>query len=235
MQFTVITPTGGRPKPFALCCRYLLRQNLLPVEWIVVDDGAEEAYIPPFPTDIQVKYIRRVRRPDDPKHTLPVQILTAMQEVTTDYVLIMEDDDWYAPSYTQAMLAAFASPKKPWIVGQGETLYYHYPARKYFQNKNKTHASLCQTGFKVSLANQIKQACHVCWKKPFLDLAIWNIKAPKLVLSGYPPLCVGMKGLPGREGTTMGWNEKHPRYKPDKDFSFLRTNIGDDVELYRDL
>ena len=93
--YTIITPTGDRPITFALCCQYVQRQTVPPTEWIVVDDGKEPMSVPSLPW---IKYVRRQNR-EFPKHSLTKQMVKALQYVTTDRVVIIEDDDWYSPDY----------------------------------------------------------------------------------------------------------------------------------------
>lgn len=230
ISYTIITPTGDRPEAFHLCSEYVKRQTVNPTQWIVVDDGMDALDLSALNLPY-LCYIRRQRSQYDPSHTLPVQILAALQRVNTDYVVIMEDDDWYSPFYCERMLNKLIEGKGYFLVGQGETIYYHLSGR-YMINKNQQHASFCQTAFRSSILNRIESACNRCYRSPFLDLEIWKSKVAKNIFTG-EPLCIGIKGMPGREGTTKGWDKKYPRYSKDKNFQFLEKYIGSDVLQYK--
>jgi glycosyltransferase involved in cell wall biosynthesis len=226
-DFTVITPTGDRPEAFSLCIKYLLRQTCQPKEWIIVDDG-KSPMLPPL--DIPyVHYIRRERQAGEPAHTLRPQMVEALKYVSTDKVIIMEDDDWYDPEYCETLVAVL---DKAVLAGQGEGVYYHIPNRSYFLCKNKDRASRCQTSFRSSFIPTVLRVCQSS-SSPFLDLNVWTVKnTSKLLLTDFRPLCVGMKGLPGRRGLTMGWTRPNS-FKPDLNGSVLKGYIGEDIENYR--
>ncbi len=228
-SYTIITPTGGRPEAFRLCAEYVKRQSISPAQWIVVDDGIDALDISVLDAPY-LCYVRREQSCNDPAHTISVQILAALRRITTDYVVIMEDDDWYSPFYCERMIHKLMEGKGYFLVGQGGTIYYHLSGR-YMINKNLKHASLCQTAFRSSILNKIEKTCSAC-RTPFLDLEIWNSKVSKNIFIG-EPLCIGIKGMPGRKGTTRGWDKKYPRYTKDKNFQFLEKYIGSDVLQYK--
>lgn len=227
-SFTVITPTGDRPEVIELCKYYMFRQTLLPAQWIIVDDGKT-----PLPASNVgfVTHVRREPRPSDPEHTLTVQMLEAFKYVKHDRVLIMEDDDWYCPEYCEKMMKLFADPSNPELIGQGQAVYYHIPRKGYYVHRNIDRASWCQSGFRADLIPQIKDLCKD--SSPFLDLRTWKLNIRKKLILNQQPLCIGIKGLPGRTGTTRGHTHVQI-YKPDADTKVLAGYIGkSDVELYR--
>lgn len=233
-KFTVITPTGDRPEAFELCKLYMNRQTIKPSQWIIVDDGFEkgdEAKEFSFS-----QYIRRERKKGEPKHTLPCQMLEAFNYVNTNYVLIMEDDDWYAPNYFEEMLKLFNNDAIN-IVGLGNNIYYNPIVKKYFIHENKNHSSWCSTGFSSKLIPFIEAICTFN-TGPLIDLKIWRTVKEKNILLNSKNLCIGIKGLPGRAGFVAGHlNIKTNSYKTDgfrKDFSsvFFKECIGEDIHLY---
>jgi hypothetical protein len=228
-DFTVITPTGDRPDPFQLCCHFMQRQTVFPKEWIIVDDGE----VPTSPPDLSfVKYVRRANNLSKGKHTLPFQLLEAIKHVTTDRVVIFEDDDWYCADYFEQMGKLFETHPDVQLVGQGQAVYYHVPFKKCYPLVNKDRASLCQSAF---LSDILPVLSHICKNTidPFVDLKLWKKIGSKFLLLNHPPMCVGMKGLPGRKNfETMGHKGTHPNFKPDPDLSKLRSYIGNDVVLY---
>jgi hypothetical protein len=232
--FTIITPTGDRPETFALCWKYVARQTVLPAEWIIVDDGKEQIihWQPLTNTSVEVKYIRRYRKQSDPAHTLPAQMIEALPYVNTDRILIVEDDDWYRADYCERMMEMFDTHPNAQLIGQGQAVYYHVPLRKCFQMVNVDRASFCQTGFRSSLIPQVYKACQNV-NDPFIDLRLWRGTKEKFLLLNQPPMCVGMKGLPGRvSDRTIGHKGIHPGFKSDVDGTKLKSLIGDDAKLY---
>lgn len=228
-SFTVITPTGDRPEPFRLCCHYMQRQTIHPTEWIIVDDGVTPTEPPDFPF---VKYIRRENNLPLGKHTLPLQMLEALKHVTTFRLVMFEDDDWYCSNYFERMMQLFDAHSEAMLLGQGQAVYYHIPFRKCFQLVNKDRASWCQSAFRSSL---IPFVCDVCKdsKDPFIDMKLWRETKSKFLLTDVPPMCIGIKGMPGRvTKDTIGHKGIHPGFKPDFNCAKLRSFIGNDVELY---
>lgn len=232
--FTVITLTGDRPIPFELCCHYMQRQTIYPTEWIIVDDGA----IPTQPPDLPfVKYIRRINTEEKGKHTLPMQMIEALQHVNTDKIIMFEDDDWYCADYFEQMLKLFEAYPKATLIGQSKAVYYHIPFRKCFQLTNVDRASLCQSAFRSVLVPKIVHICKTL-NTPFLDIVLWQTEKgskhgnKKYLLTDASPMCIGIKGLPGRSSSTIGHKGLHPKFKPDPTYSKLREFIGNDVSLY---
>lgn len=227
-EFTVITPTGDRPKPFELCKFYISRQTIQPSQWIIIDDGK----VPFAPPDFAfVDYIRREPQPTDRPHTLPIQMLKALEYVKYDKVFIIEDDDWYAPNYFEKMLPLFEHPSRPELVGQGQAVYYHIALKKYYFHNNTNRASWCQTGFRKSLIPQIQKLCRE-GRDSFLDSRVWRLNIKKNLLLEAKPLCVGIKGLPGRQGTGMGWKRPY-LFTPDRHLKTFYKFVGEDIKLYK--
>lgn len=243
---TVITPTGDRPEAITLLMNYVHRQTSPANQWIIIDDSVDINYVPWLTKYCQfcvssLDVVKRERKQREPKHTLPLNLLEALPLVQYDTVLVMEDDDWYHPEYIAWMLSQFHATDKK-LLGQGRCVYYHLPSQRYRKGNNIHHASLCQTGFKADMINNVKQWCeHFVQRKntnPFIDLKLWTHtrKNLKRVLFNDTNYCVGIKGMPGRQGTCAGWTKYHTSgYATDKDGSFLYSLIGNDVELYKEV
>jgi len=231
---TVITPTGDRPEAFALCWKYMMLQTVKPDEWIVMDDGTTPCKALPYHLACKsfVK-IHRTKKPNEPAHTLPCQLLEALPFISYDMVLIMEDDDWYSPNYIERMTKLQFSNTELW--GQGQAVYYHLNGG-YYEHGNTDRASLCQTGFKHFLIPLVEVVCKDCVRldSPFVDESLWRVAyvthQVQTELFFEPPLCVGIKGMPGRKSTRMGleWG----KYTPDPKHHKLRSLIGDDYKNY---
>lgn len=226
IDVTLITPTGDRPLPFKLCEYWMSKQAFKgSVQWIVVDDGA----IPTRCTMGQ-QYIRRKPEPDDPRHTLARNLLTAIPYVASDKILIIEDDDWYSPIYLKKMLEMLDTAD---LVGLTNQIYYRINDREWKDCRNRRRASMCQTGLLASVLPTLRAVCEADFRGT--DLRLWKAwKGSKRFASHDPriKLSVGIKQQPGRAGQTSGWRNKPGGYTLDPEGSKLREWIGDDVNAY---
>ena len=118
--------------------------------------------------------------------------------------------------------AAKAAPTRH-LIGECPSRYYNVKTRCLRLPQNVSHASLCQTGFPLSLVPKI---LDVMGNETWIDMALWS-KIPGVLREDYN--CVGIKGLPGRAGVGVG---HQPGGQPDPDLTILRDWIGDDVEVY---
>jgi len=194
---TAITPTGDRPLAFALCRQWMGHQTRQPGQWIVVDDGK----IPLTPT-AAMQYVRREPRTDDPRHTLILNLKTVLPLIKGEKVIIMEDDEYYAPGYVAEMASRLDQYE---VVGIMRAKYYHLPTGGYLQIANRTHASLAETAFRKSFLPELE----TLWPgDTSLDMRIWQKAGHRgrLFDDTDKPLYLGIKGLPGRVGIGAGHN-----------------------------
>lgn len=225
---TAITPTGDRPLAFALCERWVSRQTKKPDQWIVVDDGRV-----PITPSVPMDYVRREPLPTDPKFTLCQNLIAALSKVKGDRILILEDDEYYAPGYVEAMWRALDGYQ---LAGIMCSKYYHLPSGKYTQIGNKTHASLAETGFRESFLPQFRATLD---GDSYLDIRLWK-SAPKgqshLILDSQTPLYIGIKGLPGRAGIGLGHSISLYRASAtDTTRSVLKAWAPNDWGVYMDI
>lgn len=222
-SYSIITPTGYRPYQFELCSRYVQRQSIKPTQWIIVDDGEPEINVPGLP------YVEYIRRPVTNEKSLHLQIKAGLECVETDYVVIMEDDDWYAWDYCEMMLKMLENVD---LAGNAYAIYYHIPARKYYlAGKNCSNfCGLCQTVFKASLIPQILKLCT----EPYLDIKIWRqTKCLKYQHKEPTSIYMSTKGLGSKRSLGMGQDPNWNKYTIDRDENYLKSMIGDDVLYYR--
>ena len=225
---TAITPTGDRPLPLALCERWISRQTRKPDQWIVVDDG----HVPAKATRL-MEYVRREPLPSDPKFTLCQNLIAALPLVKGEHVLILEDDEYYAPGYVEAMTRALDGYT---LAGIMCSKYYHIPSGKYAMIGNRTHASLAETGFRRSFLPVFRATLD---GDSYLDLRLW--KSPHqghrhLFLDEQASLYCGIKGLAGRSGIGLGHSTTLYRDRwTDTDRSVLKRWVPDDWPVYMDI
>jgi len=226
---TVITPTGDRSLAFALCRYWMANQIRKPDQWLVVDDGKA-----PLRPTAAMQYIRREPRPDDPRHTLSLNLAAAFPLIKGDKILIMEDDDYYAPGYIDEMARHLDSHE---VVGIMQAKYYHLPTGGYLAHQNFSHCSLSETGFRNSFLSELQEILRER-EKTDVDLRIWR----KVGSRGFrfsdnnKPLYLGIKGLPGRTGIGIGHNPAAYRnVKDTSDRTMLKKWIPGDSQIYLDV
>lgn len=221
---TLITPTGDRPELFKLAERWMGRQTYDgPLQWVVVDDG-----FTPTQTCLGQTYVRRGRLPSDPKHTLAVNLLAALPHVRYENVLIIEDDDWYAPHYVERVRERLQHIP---LVGEAYAIYYRLQSAMWKTFHNKRWASLAATALRGSEA--LWNLHHVCAYGAWVDLALWRrFPGRKYAFGrGDKPSIVQFKGLPGRAG--IGSHHTSERgFISDLNRTRLRRWIGDDLDVY---
>ncbi len=237
MTVSIITPTRDRPVAFAICERYIRRAAETfggSVQWIIADDGDEKVKPSlPFAQHLALP------PPPTPVASLPTNLDAGLQVATGDVVLVMEDDDWYAPGYIDFMVRSLLEPYT--LVGERRARYYNVRDRRYFRTNTMKHASLARTGFARSVIPAARRACAAALaeKSVFIDLILWGaqphagIRDEAVVTRLFDEvhLSVGMKALPGRGGL----GSQHgfaSTWTPDRDLSILRSWIGNDAAAY---
>jgi glycosyltransferase involved in cell wall biosynthesis len=225
---TAITPTGDRPLAFALCQQWMKNQTLKPSQWIIVDDGKT----PLIPTSA-MQYVRREPRTDEPKPTLHLNLKTVLPLIKGNKIMIIEDDEYYAPDYIAEMSRQLDQHE---IVGIMRAKYYHLPTGGYVQIWNTGHASLAETGFRNSFLPEFRELLNGD-VNVFVDGLIW----PKAGKRGYlfvdddKPLYLGIKGLPGRNGIGMGHNPSMYRMQDTNKREMLKRWVPKDYQVYMDI
>lgn len=198
---TLITPTGMRPEAFALCEKWILRQTVKPDEWIVVDDGVIHT-----PITLTTKIIRPEVKWKAKTNSQGSNLYLAFQFAQGDYIVFIEDDDWYRENYLESLMDKIIEANAH-IVGEGEAIFYHVGQKKWRALGNKEFCCLAHTVIHNSLAPFVLQG--IAKNERYLDKYLWNeIKKfheiKSLVIYPEPKLSVSIKGLPGRPGIVSG-------------------------------
>lgn len=222
---TIITPTGDRSEVFELCRRWMSSQTRQPDQWIVVDDGRV-----PVSEDLRegLEYIRRKPKIKE-GFTLLTNLKTAIPFIKGDKILIVEDDDWYGPTYVETMCSLLS---KYDLVGECRARYYHVPSMRYRRINNLQHASLCQTGFNRSLLSTFEKCLD---GDSYVDARFWGIVKGHLFSDTDDKLHLhcSMKGLKGRQGIGTGHNAESKYYYPDSCLKYLIRWVGEEnARLY---
>ena len=152
----------------------MANQTRKPDQWIIVDDGKVPGtydlnwFNANMPGSV---CIRREPRPDDPPHTLCANMATAIPLVRGDKIIIIEDDEYYAPTYVEEMARRLDSYE---VVGIGDSKYYHLPTGRWKTFGNRGHASLAQTAFRASLLPKLSEFLATGNVIDWLDMKIWS-------------------------------------------------------------
>ena len=169
---TVITCTGDRPESFKLLQKWMSQQTMKPKQWIVVDDGFD----PLYPSK-EFEYIRREPAKEDYSHTLCLNFEKALEIVKYDKVIVMEDDDWYSPTYIDYM---YQFLDKADLVGLGNLIFYYPSIGKYMERKSVRHPAFAQTAFRKVIIPIIREICRsapadyeLC-EKGLIDNKLWH-------------------------------------------------------------
>ncbi len=227
---TAITPTGDRQLAFALCKHWMETQTVKPDQWLVIDDG--KVPITPSPG---MDYVRREPKADDPAHTLNVNIQAAIPHIKGNKVLIIEDDEYYAPGYVEALSQAL---DKNVVAGIGKSKYYHLPTGGFVVHANTSHASFAQTGFRSSFVPVLNSLVSQKLLH-YLDICLWKTAMAEgkghVFYDDKAPLYVGIKGLTGRAGIGIGHKASMYRKRCDTTRELLKNWIPEDYKVYMDI
>jgi hypothetical protein len=227
---TLITPTGMRSVSFMRCAFYVFRfarPENCHIQWIVVDDGVEPMSVrfDALPEHITLQMIRPEHRWAPGVNTLAQNILAALPEVIYEKILIIEDDDRYDSQYLITQMKRLETES---LVGEIPSRYYHVPFLRYRIFENRVHASLCQTGMHKSVLPALESVCRA--SPQFIDFRLWDaINSTALFESN---LCVGIKGMSGREGIGVGHKAVGAGWRSDSDRKILHEWLGSDASLY---
>jgi len=208
-NITLITPTGDRPLAFALCQRWMKCQTLQPDQWIVVDDG--KAPMKPY---VPMQYVRREPQPNDLKCTLTLNLKVALSLIEGDKILIIEDDEYYAPKYVAEMAYRLNEYE---FVGIGDTKYYHLFSGGHYRHGNFQRASLAETAFRRTFLPLLGRIISGNMGVALIDSVIWRTiwKSGRGFIfadEDNDPLYVGIKGLSGRSGV-IGHRPRETNYR----------------------
>lgn len=222
MKLAILTPTGDRPEAFALCQRWMKRQTRKPDMWFVTDDGAETTS-----ADEQC-YVLRLPvwdKPGTSQHRNMLALLEIAEESDADAFAVIEDDDVYLLHYLERTEQHLRTHE---LVGEVPARYYNVRTRHWRIFQNTYHASLCQTAFRRSMIQPLRD---VIASGQWIDMTFWpKYLSRGLLWDGYN--CVGIKGMPGRGGVSNAHRETARWGHYDPNLEKLREWIGRDAGVY---
>lgn len=229
MKLTLLTCTGTRPEAFALCEKYMARQTLQPVQWIVMDDGAV-----PTPCTMGQEYHHVPHMTGRSSLVEKIKWVLESNTIRGDALCFIEDDDWYAKDWLELCATNLASCD---VFGEGRAWYYNVQHRYWFAHGNLTHASLCATAIRKQVFPALLEEARRS-KNPFIDVALWGRRL--LSRRVFDPQTVrrrrtvGIKSMPGRPGYGSGHsaNGRDVSAVDDLELKLLAEQIGEDAKDY---
>lgn len=218
----LITPTGGRPWALAKLAEHINRQTYDGrMTWIVADDCEPATPIPAMRDDVLVVERRAPWRWSVGQNTQAQLMCHALDGVPNDaIVIIMEDDDHYAPEHVANIVGALHDGYD--LVGEKVATYYNVKTRRWKEIPGVYHASLCTVGVRGDALKLLYAICAGDSRR--IDMDLWQSydkKAKRLLGTRY---VIGIKGLPGRGG--IGCGHRASFGDPDPTGNVLRSLIG---------
>lgn len=145
MKFATITPTrGDRPELLEFCNYQLNRMERKPNASFFIE-----------------------HKPENNKVDLVYRVVLGLQEAVlsgVDFVFIIEDDDYYDPTYFNHIPDAD-------FIGEQNTIYHNLRNKTYQNYAHPGRSSLFTTGFKISALDGFKWPHD---QERFLDIALWR-------------------------------------------------------------
>jgi len=221
-MITVITPTADRPAAWPLIEKWMAAQTVQPDQWIVADDGVIAA---PITKSQQV--IRRDRTATG-GGSLAMNILSALPHVHGEFVLIVEDDDYYRPNHIEVCidrLMRYRATGCMWLN------YYNLQSRSWKRIRNSC-AALCNTAFRASEIPLMAEAAAEALEAGIyhIDRLFWD-RVGNAGLHEQETV-IGIKGLPGMPGIGIGHRPSRG-WAADRNDRKLYEWLGNDAKAYR--
>ena len=225
-RVSLLTPTCDRPAGFALAERWMAAQTVGWDQWVVADGGS----VPVVPTMGQV-HSHAPMAPGAKNFTANLRRGLAL--CTGDVVVVIEDDDWYAPTHLAAILTQIGQPGIE-IAGDDQQRYYNVLHRRWrvFQNRG---ASLCQTAIRRSRFDDFRRAIDqqaTVGGGYGVDGGLWNALPATVKSLKRTDTVVGIKGLPGQVGLGVGHRPHGHGWNDDQSGRQLRAWLGADADVY---
>lgn len=221
----LLTPTGGRQEAFSILEKCVASQTYKDFKWIVVDDCEPRTFttmgqtvINPLPSWIPGSATTQ--------HRNMIALLDAALEFGNEETfVILEDDDHVASGYLAVCERHLQTHE---LIGEVPARYYNVRTRHYRTFQNRSHASLCQTAFRRSMIQPLRD---VVATGQWIDMTFWPKHLSRgLLWEGYN--VVGMKSMPGRGGVSDAHRKTASWGHADPNLEKLREWIGADAALY---
>ncbi len=232
-MLALLTPTRGRPRALAICSDYVQRMGA--AVWITIEGDQSGGQIAAMDDGYHIRRYQRsdlsklMSLADSLREGIHFARILAGNEPLQ--IAVIEDDDWYAPTYVHWLKKALAESP---LVGEGCAVYYNVWSRTYRKIQNTAHASLCSTAWDDGqVGDTINRILYDALSRDgfaeFIDVRLWRAFEGGKVWQPGVRRVVGLKGLPGKRGIGVG-HQDQPNADPSMEY--LRRLIGDDADRY---
>ena len=238
-MIVLLTPTGAREAQFKLCLLWMSRQTYGgEVTWIIIDDA-----IPKTTDEVKDNFkanwhiVKLYPNPpwqygqNTQSRNMTAGLAYARTLPNVEAIFIIEDDDYYRPTYLERMMARIGTFK---VLGEANTVYYNVVYRTYFVHNNTSYSSL----FQIVFVPEMIPLFESCFNERFIDLKFFEklrkqefVKRREVGLFNENNLAIGIKGMPGRFGIGEGHTFLN-NMLPDPNLVYLNQIIGDDAKHY---
>lgn len=203
------------------------RQTRQPDEWVVSVDGGYERY------EFTMGQTVVLRRPVlDTKHSMCENLMACLSIAKGDIIFIVEDDDWYGPTYIERLAAVLEGDLSLILAGAVPARAFNLRYQGVFmQGAGGDRANLGATAMRRAAIPTLTAA--IAAGRVILDGLLWHefnaVLKGRYVENSDPVLYAGMKAMPGAAGITR----LHRRDRRSEGaVEVLRQWIGEDVECY---
>lgn len=120
----------------------------------------------------------------------------ALRNKNYDIIFLIENDDWYSPTYIESMLTAWIAAGKPDLFGTRYTIYYHIRLLKGYTMHHETRSSAMSTMIRPDLNFAWcpdHESYTDSWLYDNLPYKLWTPPRDK-------PICIGIKHGVGMTG-----------------------------------
>jgi hypothetical protein len=152
-------------------------------------------------------------------------LLAGLEHFTGGKLIVLEDDDWIAPGYLQAMSALLDAAD---LAGFAPATYYNLRRRVLRHFTNGQHCSLGQTGLTAAAVPCLERACRS--EPRFVDLDLWKNWTGTRRIAASNGMHLSIKSMPGARG--IGDGHDYLQGTPDPHFHGLRRFLGSEAEPY---
>jgi len=150
--------------------------------------------------------------------------------------VILEDDEYYAPTYVEEMTRRLVQHE---VVGIKGARYYHIVSGGYMVMGGGWHASLAETAFRSSYLPELNVLADNGAFPTLLDVIMWRRLRTSdrtlLFSDSDQPLYCGIKGLPGRPGIGIGHRTASYHLVDTSDRAILKRWVPKDYQVYLDI
>ena len=244
-DITIITPHRDRTQQLSLVIACINNQTVKPDKWIIVDDGKDK--VPEEVLQKSLVPVEYVWYPRKFERSSSQNSLFAMQRVTTNICIVIQDDDYYPPTYIQTV-SNLLRGKQNILMGNLSWYIYRLSTGHYVIRNGKRMKPRCGVQFEwhssAFIGKDIRQklishfSANMGHRLPPDLLAQYlldTLKIPVVLQDLGKSSCVSLKdygvGHPG-------WMSDHRRNRGDtkcdtEDFSVFKSWLGEDWKRYQ--